>query len=300
MTRSLATALVAKHRGGKDGRLLARGAPAAIVGVVVALAASGGYAVAGSSSSKSISACARKHGGGLYVGKCAKRDKKLNWSVIGPTGPAGAIGHTGPGGPRRPRGPPGATGATGPQGPRATKLVYNDSGTAAPPGTTIGAMGPYTVTATCTQPASGTTDLEVFVTGPGGQLDGLSVTGTPPSTAPISEAIPTVANASLFGSISSTSTTSTTDVGQVLWLPSSGGPSTLLTASATGGATNTCHFSADTAITAITAEPSTAAASKPPGPTTPAQASAALIPAPAARQRPGAHPSSRDHSAGEE
>ncbi len=282
-------------------RLLARGAPAAIVGVVVALAASGGYAVAGSSSSKSISACARKHGGGLYVGKCAKRDKKLNWSVIGPTGPAGAIGHTGPGGPAGPAGPPGATGATGPQGPRATKLVYNDSGTAAPPGTTIGAMGPYTVTATCTQPASGTTDLEVFVTGPGGQLDGLSVTGTPPSTAPISEAIPTVANASLFGSISSTSTTSTTDVGQVLWLPSSGGSiETLLTASATGGATNTCHFSAAiTAITAITAEPSTAAASKPPGPTTPAQASAALIPAPAARQRPGAHPSSRDHSAGE-
>ena len=108
------------------GPVTSRALVAAIVGVVVLLAAGGGYALA-SGSSKKITACVHKHGGGLYSGKCAKHDKKLTWNTTGPAGPAGATG---------------ATGATGPQGPGATALVFNAPARRRRPRRRLGRRGP--------------------------------------------------------------------------------------------------------------------------------------------------------------
>jgi hypothetical protein len=65
------------------------------VGVVLGLAASSFASQATSSSSRSIVACAHRHGGGLYVASgCAPHDRRLALNVTGPQDPAAAPGTT--------------------------------------------------------------------------------------------------------------------------------------------------------------------------------------------------------------
>ena len=211
------------------GLVTSRAISAAIVGVVVLLAAGGGYALA-SGRSKKISACVHKHGGGLYTGKCKKHDKKLTWNTTGPTGPAE---------------PTGATGATGPQGPGATSLVFNGAGTAAPTGTTLGTAGPYSLSAECIRPPSPstTTTTRLLEAGPAATIDGFEMLGTTTSRA-LSLAFPAHPTAGQLVPVAITSTTPETSYFHLLLLPASGTPVDLqITISAVGGATNTCHAS---------------------------------------------------------
>ena len=70
--------------------------------VALIIAASGGAYAAVSASPEQIHACVHHHGGGLYEARmCAHGDKRLIWSVIGPSGAAG------PPGPQGTQGPPG-------------------------------------------------------------------------------------------------------------------------------------------------------------------------------------------------
>lgn len=223
----------------------ARGTYAAVTGVVVLLVAGGGYAIA--SGGGTMTACAKKSNGALRLAnKCKKSEKRVSWNIQGPPGATGAPGPQGPAGPAGPKGATGATGAagaTGPQGPGATKLVYDDTGTASPTPTTVGTFGPWTLTAACTQPTAGTTDINLYIAGPSGRLDGFVVSST--GTTPASGSFPALTSpTSLFGTLSSTSTSQTTEVAHILWVPSSGtSVETLITATVTGGTTNTCHAS---------------------------------------------------------
>jgi hypothetical protein len=85
-----------------------RGAAAVAIAVVALLLAGGGYAIAGGSGT--VKACVHKHGRGLYVGRCAKHDRKLTWSIQGLPGSPG---------------PRGATGATGAQGPPGVQYAWS-------------------------------------------------------------------------------------------------------------------------------------------------------------------------------
>ena len=65
------------------------------------LAAGGGYALAATSGGNTISACANKHTGELFLhthGRCKKGEKTVTWSKQGPVGPAGSPGAAGPAG----------------------------------------------------------------------------------------------------------------------------------------------------------------------------------------------------------
>jgi hypothetical protein len=73
--------------------LTSRAASAAVVGVVTALAAGGGYAIA--SGSGTIHACVHKGTHILYTGKCQKGDKKLSWNKQGVAGTNGTNGTNG-------------------------------------------------------------------------------------------------------------------------------------------------------------------------------------------------------------
>jgi hypothetical protein len=211
----------------------------------MALAAGGGYAIASGGSSK-ITACAKKKGGSLYVAKrCHKGDKTLTWNTVGPRGPAGAKGATGQtgvgtAGETGAIGATGATGMTGATGPPGILLTYDGSGTATPPTTTIGSVGSLTLTATCTQ-TSGTTDLEVFHSGPAGQLDGNIVAGG--SGNGFSIATGAQSNIELVN-IESNATTTAAGTVDLTWIPASGtAEQSLMTFAATGSTTNTCHAS---------------------------------------------------------
>jgi hypothetical protein len=211
------------------GLVTSRAISAAIVGVVVLLAAGGGYALA-SGSSKKITACVHKHGRGLYTGKCARHDKKLTWNTTGPAGPVGAAGKTG------------ATGATGPQGPGATTFPFNGAGTAAPTATSLGTAGPYSLSAECIQPSAGTTTTRLLEAGPAMTIDGFDMVGT--LTHALSLAFPAHPVLAQLVSVTSTTTTPATSYFHLLLLPTSGTSVDLqITISAVGGATNTCHAS---------------------------------------------------------
>jgi hypothetical protein len=85
---------------------------AMIAGVLVLLVAVGGGYALGSSGHLLITVCVHKHGGGLYVGRCARGDKKLQWNKLGPQGQpgnTGAQGDPGPAGPFPSTLPPGKT-----------------------------------------------------------------------------------------------------------------------------------------------------------------------------------------------
>lgn len=77
--------------------LTGRGA-AAIGGALAALlVAGGGYAIA-TGAPGTINACVHKHGGGIYLGRCARHDRKLSWNTVGPQGLPGPPGQPGPAG----------------------------------------------------------------------------------------------------------------------------------------------------------------------------------------------------------
>lgn len=85
--------------------------------VALILAVSGDAVAATSGSSGRILACVHHSGGGLYVAhKCAKHDKRLQWSIRGPQGAQGPQGGQGP------QGAQGLQGAQGVAGAPATKL----------------------------------------------------------------------------------------------------------------------------------------------------------------------------------
>ena len=87
------------------------------ISVAALLAASGGLAVAASSSGPVIRACANKKTGGLRLAsKCRRGERSVSWNQVGPAGAAGKTGATGV------AGAVGATGAQGLQGPGATSL----------------------------------------------------------------------------------------------------------------------------------------------------------------------------------
>jgi hypothetical protein len=86
--------------------LRTRTAAASAGAMVALLLAGGGYAIA-SAAGGTITACVHKHGGGLYVGRCARHDGRLTWEKAGPRGPQGQTGSQGPQGPQ---GLPGAGG----------------------------------------------------------------------------------------------------------------------------------------------------------------------------------------------
>lgn len=92
----------------------ARGAITVGAAALALLIAGGGYAMAGASGT--VQACIHKHGHGLYVGRCARHDTKMSWSIQGPPGPAGPRGATGAAGLR---------GATGPQGPPGAQYAWS-------------------------------------------------------------------------------------------------------------------------------------------------------------------------------
>jgi hypothetical protein len=74
-------------------RLLHAGAlPFAIIGMLMMLAAGGGYVLA--SDSATIKACIQKGIRRLYKAPRHNGDKKLNWNEVGPPSPPGATGAT--------------------------------------------------------------------------------------------------------------------------------------------------------------------------------------------------------------
>jgi hypothetical protein len=215
--------------------------PAAVLGLVVVLAAGGGYAIASGKSSTTITACVHKHGDGLYIGKCAKHDKTLIWNAAGPTGASGPTGTAGASGAAGPTGPAGGSGSTGPQGPGATDFVYNSTGLSTPASTTLGEMGPYSVSSECTQSGSDTR-VALLEEGPSALLDGFDILGT--AAHAVSVEYPAHPTPAILVSVGSATTTPETAAYQLLIEPSSGSPvDATITLSAVGGATNTCHAS---------------------------------------------------------
>jgi hypothetical protein len=87
--------------------------PTMAVAFAALLAASGGLAVAATSSSPVIRACANKKTGALRLAsKCRRNERPVSWNQTGLTGAIGAAGATGaPGkeGPQGKEGPPGPT-----------------------------------------------------------------------------------------------------------------------------------------------------------------------------------------------
>ncbi|MDQ6818926.1 MAG: hypothetical protein M3076_01080 [Actinomycetota bacterium] len=116
-------------------RLLTGRIGAALGGALTALLlAGGGYAIA-SGATGTINACVHKHGGGLYVGHCARHDRKLRWNTVGPHGPPGS---------------PGQAGQPGQPGPAGSALAYAhvlwDGTTASFDPTQTAGMGSATIT----------------------------------------------------------------------------------------------------------------------------------------------------------
>lgn len=94
------------------------------VAVAALLAACTGLAVAGSSSSSVIRACANKRTGTLRLAnKCRKGERSLSWSQTGPPGARGLAGANGINGATGPQGTEGLQGKEGPQGPGAISFV---------------------------------------------------------------------------------------------------------------------------------------------------------------------------------
>jgi hypothetical protein len=200
-------------------RLLGGRVTSAIVaGLIVSVVVGSGYAVASISGGGTIKACSQKGTHLLYTGKCKKGDKKLSWNTRGPQGPPG---------------------------PGATSAVFSATGTASPTPTALGSMGPYTLKASCAQPSAGTTVASLFVTGPAGEVDGMTNgAGGGPTEGPDVEPFPALNGVSLYGGV--TSTDSAKDVvGNWVWLPSTGGypVDAAITIIAVGSTTNTCHIS---------------------------------------------------------
>ena len=97
--------------------------PAMAVAVAALLAACTGLAVAASSSSTVIRACANKRTGALRLAnKCRKGERSVTWSQTGPQGERGLAGANGVNGAPGTTGAKGQQGKEGPQGPGATSF----------------------------------------------------------------------------------------------------------------------------------------------------------------------------------
>jgi hypothetical protein len=107
---------------------------AAAGAITTFLLAGGGYAIA-SGSTGTIKACVHRHGGGIYLGHCARHDRKLSWNTVGPQGKPG------------PQGRPGQTGQPGPAGSALAyaHVLWNGTTASFDPAQTAG-MGSATVT----------------------------------------------------------------------------------------------------------------------------------------------------------
>ena len=98
--------------------------PAIAVAVAALLAACTGLAVAASSSSPVIRACADKKTGALRLAnKCRKRERSLSWSQTGPQGARGLAGANGVNGATGLQGTRGVQGTEGAQGPGASSFI---------------------------------------------------------------------------------------------------------------------------------------------------------------------------------
>jgi hypothetical protein len=106
-----------------------------LAAVIAILACGGGYALAGATGG-TVTACVHRHGGGLYLGRCARHERKLRWNLLGPAGqngtavvpgPTGPSGQQGPAGQQGPPGVPGAKGDPGPRGPSNAFTASSDS-----------------------------------------------------------------------------------------------------------------------------------------------------------------------------
>ncbi len=85
-----------------------------IIAAAVVFVGGGAYAL-GSSKSGTIAVCVNHRSGVLYQAhRCARHDKKLSWSAVGPQGPAGPQGAAGPQGSAGTQGAAGQAGAAGP------------------------------------------------------------------------------------------------------------------------------------------------------------------------------------------
>ena len=97
--------------------------PAMAVAVAALLAACTGLAVAASSSSTVIRACANKKTGALRLAnKCRKGERSVSWSQTGPQGARGLAGANGVNGAPGTTGSKGQQGEEGAQGPGATSF----------------------------------------------------------------------------------------------------------------------------------------------------------------------------------
>jgi len=88
------------------------------------------------SQAQTINGCVNKSTGVLRITEtCTKRERKIQWNVLGargpqgPAGPAGSAGASGPAGPAGSSGSTGATGATGPAGPSNAYLDFTNFNT---------------------------------------------------------------------------------------------------------------------------------------------------------------------------
>jgi hypothetical protein len=118
------------------------------VALATLLAATGGLAVAATSSSPVMRACANKQTGALRLaGKCRRSERSVSWNREGAQGPPGATGATGVPGTTGATGGTGGQGPQGPQGPGATTITKSvEKGAAVPLATLSNGL---TVTADC-------------------------------------------------------------------------------------------------------------------------------------------------------
>jgi hypothetical protein len=130
--------------------------PAMAIAVAALVAACCGLAVAASSSSPVIRACANKKTGALRLNtKCRRSERRISWSQTGPQGSTGARG---------PAGLTGATGAAGPQGkegPQGPGAIGFDT-SVAEEATLAGPINGIVVRAFC-KPIAKEVDLQVAV-----------------------------------------------------------------------------------------------------------------------------------------
>src|SRR5579875_364059 len=100
----------------------------AAVAAGVCVAAGGGYAVAASGRSETVTVCVSARTHALYMGRCARHDTRLSWNERGPRGRRGATGPSGPTGPAGPTGPQGIPGLAGADGTAKAYGLITPSG----------------------------------------------------------------------------------------------------------------------------------------------------------------------------
>jgi hypothetical protein len=125
----------------------------AYLALFFALGGGGGYALAAASKNKTITVCADKKTGLLYLktrGRCKRSQTRVSWNQQGPQGLQGPAGPQGAAGPQGPTGPKGAPGAQGPPGVTVWADVANDGGVVQGEGIAVQRLkaGTYQVTIT--------------------------------------------------------------------------------------------------------------------------------------------------------